>query len=229
MSETSTTVNGFEIENPTPVATAEQFKARMAGEYGLDADTPAGRAEQLKRLSNEGVAIMLEDINKMVQGSQDSLMRHDKPGVIGEQQAIAIEDRYEVFTRMIDAIKSASQDVNPERIGDMLALGTVLLHPFEDGSGRTARTIGLLLRDNFDSADYESDYAILTQSREEARGRGEWVPNGYIPKLPEGVAANDAEGVGDYIEDLLTDDSGYLYTGPFGQAALHGDTEATVK
>lgn len=50
----------------------------MSEEYHIDGDSPEQRLSQLKNLSVEGFAILLEDINKSTQGSIDSLMAHEK-------------------------------------------------------------------------------------------------------------------------------------------------------
>ena len=136
MSETSTTSNGHEIRQPVPVVSAFEFREKLASEYGLDGDNPAKRVEQLKQLSVEGVAVMLEDINKSLQGSADSLMSHDKVIKIGEQQTLSPEDRYDVFLRLVEDIKNSPADINPARVGDVLALGVVTLHPTATGGRR---------------------------------------------------------------------------------------------
>ena len=55
-----------------------------------------------------------------------------------------------MFSQLIDDIKKCPKDTSPERIGDVLALGVVLLHPFHDGNGRTSRVLGQLFRDSYD-------------------------------------------------------------------------------
>lgn len=219
MSETPTTSNGHEIQHPVPVVTALEFREKVANEYGLNGANPAERMEQLKQLSVEGVAILLEDINKSVQGSADSLMAHDNVIKIGDQETIKLEDRYEVFNRLVEDIKNSPADINPARVGDVLALGVVTLHPFHDGNGRTARMLGLLFRDEYDSEEYEGDFDTIIEPRDRARERGGFMIFGYVP---HGITnRSDASEVSSYLSDLLQHENEGAYIGCFGQAPLH--------
>lgn len=220
MSERSTTSNGYEISHPTEQLTAEAYRGLLAGEYGIDATTPFGRIEQLQQLSNEGIAILLEHINKGVQGSESALV-NEGTSFIGEHIAIRPEDRYQVFTDLVAAVRSAPPQVNPERVADTLALGIVLLHPFLDGNGRTARVIGLTFRDSFDSAEYRYAYNTVVEPRDKVRERGGFMVNGYTPYLPEGFDQSAPIEVNKYLHELLHDESPGMYTSCFGQAPLY--------
>jgi len=216
----STTSNGHEIKNPTERLTAGQYRELLASEFGIDGATSAERVAQLKSLSHEGVAIMLEKINHLAQGSAESLINHEKGTPVGGKATISPEHRYDVFTSLIEKIKNSSEEINPARVGDSLSLGVVLLHPFHDGNGRTARLLGLTFRDEFDSEDYEQDFEALVEPRDIARERGGYMINGYIPRLPEGADRSDPTAVSDYLSGLLTDEFPGAYEGPFGQAPL---------
>lgn len=227
MSEVNTTSNGHEIQHSMPVVSADELKPRLGSEYGIDGNNPAERLGQLKQLSVEGVAIMLEDINKSVQGSADSLVSHDRTIKIGDKQTLRPEDRYDVFLRLVEDIKSCPDDVNPERVGDVLALGVVLMHPFYDGNGRTARVLGLLFRDSYDSEAYQSDFEIITEPRDKARERGGFMVNGYVPHFPESFDQADPSQVSAYLSNLLQQESPGAYTSCYGQAVLHGSPQLT--
>jgi len=229
MSETTATSNGHEIQRPTPEISADELKQRLGSEFGIGGSTPAERAGQLKQLSVEGVAIMLEDINKSVQGSADSLMSHDTGIKIGGKETIRPEDRHTVFSRLIEDIKNCPDDVSPERVGDTLALGVVLLHPFHDGNGRTARVVGLVFRDNYDSEEYEADFKTVTEPRDRARERGGFMINGYVPHFPEGFDQSDAQQVSDYLSNLLLQENENAYTSCYGQAPLHVDDKPDIQ
>jgi hypothetical protein len=221
MSESTTTSNGYEIVQPVPVVSANELRQTLGREYGIEGDNPAERVEQLKQLSVEGIAIMLEDINKSVQGSADSLISHDEIVKIGGNNTIRLEDRYDVFSRLVQDIKESADDVNPERVADVLALGVVLLHPFHDGNGRTARTIGLIFREGYDNQDYYDDFNTVTEPRDRARERGGFMINGYIPQFPEGFDQSNASEASAYLSNLLLHDSPHAYTSCFGQAPLN--------
>lgn len=193
-----TTMNGAEIKNPGEVLSAEGLK-NLVAEAGVDGSTPKERADQFKNISLEDFAGLIDKINRRVQGSADSLILEDGVMKIGDKETIPVEYRYEVMSELMRLIKESSDDINPERLGDVAALGIVLLHPFRDGNGRTARIVG------------------------SARGRGGFMINGYIPYLPEGKSQSNPEDVIAYLGSLLSSEhkDDRLYTGPFGQAPLY--------
>lgn len=136
---------------------------------------------------------------------------------IGQSETLKPEDRYDVFLNLVNNIKNSKDDINPARIADTLALGVVLLHPFHDGNGRTARVLGLMFRDSFDSDDaYEADFKIATEPRDEARKNGGMVIFGYTPVFPEGFNQSDPEQVNSYLNKLLTEDAEGSYYSCFG-------------
>jgi hypothetical protein len=167
---------------------------------------------------------MMADMNARLQGSSEALIS-DHTVTIGGRATIAPEHRYDLFNDLISKIKSTDESINPSRIGDTLALGTVLLHPFHDGNGRTARTIGMIFNEDFDSNDYEEVFHQVTEPRDEARKRGGFRINGYVPYIPEGLDQSNPNDVSQYFDKLLTDSSSQLYTSPYGQAELQ--TSAT--
>lgn len=217
---TITTSNGHEIQGSVEKLTAQGFKNLLADEFGINGESPAKRVEQLRLLSNQGIAILWSTINHLAQGSAESLFSGEVVK-IGGKETIPEENRYDVFTHLIDSIKNTPPLTNPARIGDAMALGLVLLHPFHDGNGRTARLIGLAFHSpDFDDPDeYEKTFAVLAEARDDARKRGGWMVNGYIPHFPEGFDQSDPQQVAGYLSSLLTDEA-TPYTGPFGTASL---------
>lgn len=127
-----TTMNGAEIKNPGEVLSAEGLK-NLVAEAGVDGSTPKERADQFKNISLEDFAGLIDKINRRVQGSADSLILEDGVMKIGDKETIPVEYRYEVMSELMRLIKESSDDINPERLGDVAALGIVLLHPFRDG------------------------------------------------------------------------------------------------
>lgn len=225
MTETETTANGYKIEHPVSKIDAAGFRELMAEKYGFEGDNPQERLKRLREMSIEGVAIMLEDINKSVQGSRDSLMNHEEAFGLKTSEGEAVntllpEDRYGVFVDLLENIRSCPDETNPSRVGDVLALGVVLLHPFHDGNGRTARLVGLLFHDNYDQSDYEDDYKIVAKPRDDARRKIEFMIDGYIPRLPQGMSQSDPQDVSNYLRGLLYHESEGAYTSCFGQAPL---------
>jgi hypothetical protein len=219
-SETSSTSNGFEIKRPTERLDAEAYR-QVLEKMGLNGESPTQRVEQLKALSADRIAVLLNKMNKGLQGSKDSLINKDRAMRIGDKETIAPEHRYDVFTKLIEDIKATPEDTNPSRIGDALALGVVLLHPFEDGNGRTARTLGLTFREYFDDpAEYTADFDVLTEPRDAARKRGGFMINGYIPHLQEGESQSDPVAVSEYLHSILYEESENGYVAPYPQDPL---------
>ncbi len=219
MSEKITTTTPKETLSPAETLSAADFKDLLTHEYGLDGETPQARTEQFKQLPADEVARMIDDINTLTRGLTEPSHKEDGPMKIGEQVTIAPEHRYDVFMSLMQDIKDAPGDVNPARIGDTLALGIVLLHPFHDGNGRTARLVGQVFHEEYDE-DYKNSYAILAQSRDEIRKRGGWQVNGYIPHFENGEDQSDPVVVTEYLHQLLASEDA-PYTGPFGPAPLH--------
>ena len=176
-------------------------------------------------MSAEDIALFMTDMNRRAQGSDDSLV-HEEAMKIGEKELVAPDDRYDLFNRVIDIIHAAPNDTNPERIGDALALTTVLLHPFKDGNGRTSRLLGFMLRDDFDAPDAPETFDQLIAPRDVARAEGGFVINGYIPYVGEGSDESNPDVVAQYINEVLTSND-RLYTGPYGQAELRAAPKVT--
>lgn len=219
MSESSqiTTSNGHEIDHPREKLTFEEFKDVLI-EYGLNGSNSTERVESLRNMGPESIALLMTDINRRAQGSEHTLI-HEKTMKIGDKELIPPEERYELFTSVVDKIHQSPESLNPERIGDALALTTVLLHPFKDGNGRTSRLLGFVFRDDFDAEDAKESFETLVEPRDKARERGGFMINGYVPYFEEGVDRADPKIVENYIDAILTSDD-RLYTGPYGQAEL---------
>lgn len=217
------TKNGYEIEQSSEKLSAAEFRRVVSHEYGIDGEHPAERISQLQELSTEGVAIMIEHINKGLQGTEASLMNHDSAMKIGETTTLQPEDRHQVFSELVASIKASPDTVNPARVADVLALGVVMLHPFHDGNGRTARALGLLFRDHYDGENYENDFSTVAESRDDARARGGFMINGYTPQFSDGFDQSDPAQVSRYLAGLLQEESPGAYTSCFGQAPLRHD------
>lgn len=217
-----TTSNGFEIKNPTEKLNAEGLRTLMGEKYGLDGLSAELRVHQLKQLPVETIHAFIDDLNKSLQGSQDSLEKTDTAMKIGSATTIHPEHRATVLEGIIGVIKASPDTIHPSRIADVLAMTVVMLHPFEDGNGRTSRAIGLAFRDEYDTEEYYEDFNALTESRDDARKRGGFLLYGYTPRLPAGFDQSDPIQVGDYLANLLTQDTDTPdYIGPYPPSALY--------
>lgn len=224
MSELPDTLSHQETNTAQERLRAHEFKTLVA-EYGFTGQNPSERINNLKEMPASTVALFITDVNRRLQGSDESLI-DDRIVKIGEKETIAPPKRAELFIGLIDKIHKAD-GVSPERIGDTLALGILLLHPFQDGNGRTSRMMGLLFRDEFDQPDYVADYDALSESRDAVRAtEGRNVLVSYVPYLPEGADQSRAEDVDAYFETLLHDgDDPRLYMGLGGVQAPLSDVE----
>lgn len=216
-----TTSNGFEIEHPREKLDAAGFKD-LTAEYGFTGQDPSERLDNLRHMSPDHVAFFLTDLNRRLQGSNETLVS-DQVVKVGEKGTIAPEERAKLFIGLINKIKAA-EHVSPARAGDTLGLGILLLHPFRDGNGRTSRMMALMFRDEFDQPDYEADFYALAESRDEVRAVPGRIPvASYIPYLPEGADQSNVKDVEAYFDTLLHDaENPRLYMGVGGrQAPLH--------
>lgn len=195
----------------------DDFK-KILNSYGLMGETPKDRLQSLCSLPKESIPLFMTDLNSRIQGLDESRI-HDKTMKIGDKLTVTPENRYQVFSNIIEKIKEVKGDINPARVGDTLALATVILHPFEDANGRTARAIGFIYRPEFDNEDGSGDFERLIQSRDITREKGGFIINGYIPYTKD-VDLTQTSGVDHYVEQLLTQDTENSYTGPYGQAPL---------
>ncbi|MES2630874.1 MAG: Fic family protein [Patescibacteria group bacterium] len=217
-----TTPTSFEIKKPTDKLTADGFRTLVAEQYGLNGLSAELRVHQLKQLPADTIHSFIVELNKSLQGSKDSLETHDTAMNIGTATAVHPEHRTAVLESIVESIKASPDTVHPYRIADVLAMSVVMLHPFDDGNGRTARAIGLAFREEYDSIFFEDDFNTLTRPRDEARARGEALNSSYMPRLPAGFDRSDPAQVSDYLASLLTDESDMPdYIGPFPPSALH--------
>jgi prophage maintenance system killer protein len=224
MSEQSshTTSNGYEIQHPREVLSFSELQA-MTQEYGIAGSSPAERAESLRKVPHENVVLFMSDINRRLQGSDETLV-HERVMKIGEKELIDPSDRLDIFLGVIDAVQQTPEDINPARIGDTLAMAVVMLHPFKDGNGRTARIMGFMFREDYDTSDAADTFSQLAESRDIARERGGFLIYGYVPSLEDGFNQADPIAVGEYLNNLTKSEDPYLYTGPYGQSDLRKES-----
>lgn len=136
---------------------------------------------------------------------------------------VAPEKRHEIFNKVAELLAELAKNVKPgeeqaylERAGNVIALGLVLAHPFEDGNGRTARTLGHIIREGQVDAD---DLKVIGKNRDYEGFRiNSYVPTGEGSNMePNGILAAAAS-----LEVPLSDAEAYkiktnqIYTTPYG-------------
>lgn len=228
MSSEKFNTNYYEIDNKKDALSFIEFKS-MLESYDLNGVDTEERASKLRAISPEKLAFFMTDLNRRIQESETTNI-HEEVMKIGKQETISPEDRFDTFMAIDNKIQNSDPSINPERLGDALALATVMLHPFKDGNGRTSRLIGFIFRDEFDATEGQAQEAFnaLSSSRDTIREKGGFVINGYVPYMPEGSSQKSPSDVEDYISQVLSDPStdARLYTGPYGQASLRQDKQA---
>lgn len=205
----ATTINGHEISSTREKLSPNEFR-EMLSIYGLDGNNPEERVEALKGMSAEKIAMLLTDINRRVQGSDDTLMS-SKTMKVGDKSVVPAEDRYYLFLHLIKKIGETPADINPERIGDALSVGIVVLHPFKDGNGRTSRVLRLAFDPSYDTSDYENNFNFLASPKN---------PNNSVSFIPnfKDLDQSDPRVVEDYFDRLLSEEDDRLYLGLGGKS-----------
>lgn len=137
--------------------------------------------------------------------------------------------RFSLFQKASELIQGLGANLQPgqesdflERASNIVALTVAVSHPFEDGNGRTARTLANLIRDGYNPQDKESMDAlhVMGQNRPtEGFKIYSYIPNASVEDpnaFLESVAALDVP--------LTTDSQAYrqrtvdLFTSPYGTA-----------
>lgn len=130
-----------------------------------------------------------------------SMSMKDKAGNITNNLA-SPESRYGICDKavnlahqVIEKYEETGGDIDNvvERLANLAAFSIVLAHPFEDGNGRTARTIGSLIRDGYQPDDLKT---LSTNRPTEGYRIFSYVPDkeamsGGPNKFLESIAAID--------------------------------------
>lgn len=223
---TEQTVNGIEIRRPSEKKLDAQGYKYLIDRF-LPGSNPAERMNAFMRTRLEDVADLLDLLNQKLQGSEETLLSPSTMKMKDGESLVRVEDRYDLFESIISKLHNAPKDINPARVGDVLALAVVLLHPFHDGNGRTARAIGYVFQGDYD-VDLEDDFEYYMQSREKARANGEtYLPKGYLPYMKDGAKADNAPDVAAYFDELIFGaERTPLYQGTYGEAVRTVPTDA---
>lgn len=224
--QVATTENNVAIRYPERQIEADDFR-KMFEMHGVGGSNPRERVDSFRTLRVEDVAGLLDDINKGVLGSKETMLSGSTMKV-GEQELVPVEARYDLFEQLVHKIQQAPEDIDPQRFGDSLALLTTMLHPFKDGNGRTARLVAYpFVTDEEDGrtwydnpGELESDFTFYAGSRDEMRRQGKnFRPIGYVPNLPPGADLSRPDDVLAYFDELLSGSNrSTLYAGSYGQA-----------
>ena len=193
------------------------------GYEGLDAEA---RLSLVEGASLEGYMGAVDAIHRKV-APDESPDLHPEPVKIvnpttGEVRRYAArpEERAGIMTHALELAQRVARKYRAEggsiddtlqRCGNLAAFGVVLAHNYENGNGRTARTLGELVHNGFDRArpDAIDDLATISANRPDSGFR----INSYVPSMgwSEGRADEDPMAFLDVVAalDVPLDSSSY--------------------
>lgn len=169
--------------------------AEVLSEAGFEGLQPEGRLELVERATVDDYVAAVDAIHRKVVPDHS----HDphpetmklvdpKTGEIRSYTARP-EERRGIMEHALGVAKQVAQKYREEggsiedalqRCANLAAFGVVLAHTYENGNGRTARTLGELIHNGFDSSNPESvsDLATISAERPEKGFR----INSYVPR-----------------------------------------------
>ncbi|QQS65012.1 Fic family protein [Candidatus Saccharibacteria bacterium] len=204
----------------------DSFKSFVES-WGVVGDSPSERLQAMLGLGLDGLALFLTDINRCIQGEEETQI-HDSTMQVGGVDMVPIKNRYDLFKDFYEQLNLAANNINPERAGDALAMVITTLHPFKEANGRTGRAVSFMLHDLYDDqADYAKNFSYVTASRDQAKAKGLASHELAAPflklsslDLGQNLDLQSFGSVKDYFTRLLSEEDGNLYSGTFGYAAL---------
>ncbi|MGZ6005707.1 MAG: hypothetical protein ACXWLH_06215 [Candidatus Saccharimonadales bacterium] len=178
----------------------------MIDTIGFNPD-PKKRAQQYKGLSGNDIVAMTTLIHNILAPNVDQNPTDKASYVIGndtngkkiQHDLMEPEDRFRFFEFVASGIRKLGENVADgeegaylERVGDALALATVLSHPFEDGNGRTARALSELVKFGHQPGKpLDDDFMLMARNRPEPSDGGirlvSFVPVDSTNVFPAGV------------------------------------------
>lgn len=162
----------FANQNPESMEAARQMQFK---ELGIE-DSPEARIAQLRGITAEGIADISAKIHTIV-APDVSHMPHRKvmhvqgPDGSDRRELMQPSDRQlhlehaAELVRQLSSLETSNADENGlllRRAGNVLALAVVQAHTFEDGNGRTARTLAQLVREGVGVQKSEAYADLLT-------------------------------------------------------------------
>ena len=131
-----------------------------------------------------------------------------------EQRMAIFDTAYTLAEQLVGKFDQEGGDIENvlERVANLAAFSIVLAHPFENGNGRTARTIGQLIR--FGASTDVNRQDLLLCATERPLGEDSFRIDSYMPKgSPEPI---------NYLHELAA------MNVPFDQAKYHQAAEFTT-
>lgn len=143
------------------------------------------RAEQLRNVTGEGLMHLIAEVHKTVAPNEVHVphpvaMKVKNPDGSNPREMLAPEERIPLLNkaafliRQLAGERSGAHDDEAflRRSGNIIGMATVLAHTYEEGNGRTARTLSQVVRYGIDrnSAENMDDLRVLSANRGENPG-----------------------------------------------------------
>lgn len=196
------------MTHETSISQSEQGTDVWADAYPRLVEMPVAtdvheRAVQVAHMTGSGLQDFIRDVHTIVAPdvehapTKDAMHIEGKDG-LNRRELMAPDERAACMEHAATLIRTlgerrvqaADDAMFLKRAGHVAALAVVLTHTYPDGNGRTARTVGQLLRSGLDPQDPESvdDMRVLSKNRP-VHG---WKVNSYVP-THDGVHMKPAE------------------------------------
>lgn len=203
----------------------------LAEKFGYGADA-AKRAQLVSKETGVDLAAMATLLHGSLapgveQTPIDRQMNTISPDGEIKHRLMEPSKRFSLFQKASELIQGLGAYLQPgqesdflERASNIVALTVAISHPFEDGNGRTARTLASLIRDGYNPQDEESMNELHTLGQN--RPTKGFRVNSYIPKVSVEDPASFLESVAALDVPLTADAQDYrqrtaeLFTSPYG-------------
>lgn len=161
----------------------------IVGRFNMPAD-PAARAERVAGLTTEDLIAMVAEMHTALAPGTDinptaNSMHVKSPNGLDDKELVKPDERIKVFEQVVGLVHELSGRIGQgdeeaflERAANLVGLGVVLAHPYEDGNGRTARTLGHLIRYGYDESEEIKNQLRLVSSNRPGEG---FRINSYVP------------------------------------------------
>jgi len=146
-------------------------------QLGLSVDATE-RVGQLTAMTGQGIMDVATTLHTALAPGLDHepttyTMHVSGPDGENRRPTLDPSERSVLFDEAAGLVRSLSEMDAPDnteerlaRIGDVVALAVLLAHPFEDGNGRTARTMAQLIREGYDGSEQAvKDFKVLGANR----------------------------------------------------------------
>ena len=154
---------------------------------------PAQKVAELARFDADDWVSMIELAHYAVapgvgeQHSQDAMTVKSPDGssetilMSPDQRVAFLSDSFASTSRLLAKNKQEDSQALLDRVSNTIAMAVVCAHPYNDGNGRTARTVAGLIKLDANGSGFGADMAALSTNRPDAGFR----ITSFAPKNPD--------------------------------------------